>query len=95
MRPEEEQLFASLLKSQPNFLNVARWVPGPDPPDIVLTNVSGQQLGIELTEWLDTEQTTPSITKTDNKMQWLVGLDSESHKPPRNFQFVRIDFQGR
>ena len=30
MRPVEEQLFASLLKSRPNILDGASWVPGLD-----------------------------------------------------------------
>ena len=32
MKPEEKTLFATFLETHPNFLTVANWLEGPDPP---------------------------------------------------------------
>ena len=70
------------MTGHPEFLEAKTWIPGPDPPDVILTDIHGRQVGIELTEWLDERQATPSIADRDNEMRWLTGLDTE-HSPDR------------
>jgi len=92
MKPDEESLFKSFMKAHPNFLGAMNWVPGPDPPDVVITDVQGRQSGIELREWLDQRETTPSIADQENEMKWLAALDTENSPPPKCFQCVHIWF---
>jgi hypothetical protein len=61
MKPEEKLLFETFLTTHPDFLDIKAWVPGPEPPDVIATDSHARKIGIELTEWLDKEQTTPSI----------------------------------
>jgi hypothetical protein len=94
MKLEEKQLFETFVASHPDFLGINTWRAGPDPPDVVATDSNGRLIGIELTEWLDVLQTTPSISKEENKMRWLTTLDSENHVPPKNFKYAQIWFRG-
>ena len=94
MRPEEEKLFKSLLTSQPGFLDVASWIPGPDPPDVLANDKMGNSSGVELTEWLSDEQTTPSIASQERELEWFNVLNSEKHVPPQYFAFVTVTFRG-
>jgi hypothetical protein len=49
-----------------------------------------RKLGIELTEWLDKRQTTPSISTTENEIN---ALDSENSPPPEHFQSAHLWFR--
>ncbi len=93
MKPEEKLLFETFLTAHPDFLDIKAWVPGPEPPDVIATDSHARKIGIELTEWLDKEQTTPSIANQENQMRWLSALDTENHAPPKNFQYVQIWFR--
>jgi|SRR5215469_5254907 len=73
MKPEEQSFFESFMTVHPEFLDAKSWIPGPEPPDVILTDIHDRKLGIELTEWLDERQTTPSISDQENQMEWLVG----------------------
>lgn len=46
---------------------------------MIITDVQNRQIGVELTEWLDKRQTTPSIGEQKNQMKWLDSLDTEHH----------------
>lgn len=93
MKQEEKQLFEVFISTHPDFLNVKTWIPGPEPPDVIATDSGARLIGIELTEWLDERQTTPSISDQENQMKWLSALDSENHSRPRNFQYLQIWFR--
>ena len=69
------------------------WIPGPEPPDVIITDASDRKLGIELTEWLDKRQTTPSISTTENEMKYLNALDSENSPPPQHFHSAHLWFR--
>jgi hypothetical protein len=93
MKPEEKLLFETFIATHPDFLDIKTWIPGPEPPDIIGTDSHSRQIGIELTEWLDKRQTTPSVANQENQMKWLSALDTENHAPPQNFQYVQIWFR--
>jgi hypothetical protein len=92
VKPDEIAFFKTFLSVHPNFLDIKKWVPGPDPPDVIITDVRDRPLGLELTEWLDREQTTPSISNQDNEMKWLEILNSEDRPRSQKFQFVQVEF---
>lgn len=95
MKPEEKLFFETFMSIHPDFLDARRWRPGPEPPDVIITDVQNRQIGVELTEWLDKRQTTPSIGDQENQMKWLAALDTENRTPPQNFQAVSIWFRSR
>jgi hypothetical protein len=92
MKSEEKKLFEIVLDTHPNFLDYKTWREGPEPPDVILTDRQDRLIGIELTEWLDKEQTTPSIRAQDHEHAWLAALDSEHHPPPKHFTFAQVSF---
>jgi hypothetical protein len=93
MKLEEKLLFETFIAAHPGFLDIKTWVPGPDPPDVIATDSQARKIGIELTEWLDKQQTTPSIADQENQMRWLAALNTENQAPPQNFQYVQIRFR--
>jgi hypothetical protein len=93
MRAEEKRLFETFIATHPKFLDIKTWNPGPEPPDIIAIDSHARKIGIELTEWLDKQQTTPSIANQENQMRWLSALDTENHAPPQNFQYAQIRFR--
>jgi hypothetical protein len=93
MKPEEKLLFETFLATHPDFLDIKSWIPGPEPPDVIATNSHAHKIGIELTEWLDQRQTTPSVADQENQMRRLSALDTEHHDPPQNFQYAQIWFR--
>ncbi len=93
MKPEEQLFFETFLTMHPEFLGVKAWVPGPEPPDVILSDVHGRQLGVELTEWLDKRQTTASVADQENQMKWLAALDAENSTPPQHFQSAHVWFR--
>jgi hypothetical protein len=95
VRPEEKFFFETFMTVHPDFLEVKTWKPGPEPPDVILTDIHDRRVGIELTEWLDKRQTTASVTDRENEMKWLATLDTENSTPPQNFQAVYIRFRSR
>lgn len=94
MKTEEKILFETFIATHPDFLDIETWTPGPEPPDVFAADSRSRKIGIELTEWLDKNQTTPSITNRDNQMKWLIALNSENHAAPRNFQLAQVWFRG-
>jgi hypothetical protein len=93
MKPEEKLFWETFITVRPEFLAMKSWIPGPEPPDVIITDASDRKLGIELTEWLDKHQTTPSISTTENEMKWLNALDSENSPPPQHFQSAHLWFR--
>src|SRR5258708_10565777 len=93
MKPEEKLLFETFLSTHPAFLNLKRLIPRPEPPDVIATDSSARKIGIELTEWLDKRQTTPSVADQENQMRWLSALDTEHRDPPKSFQYAQIWFR--
>jgi len=92
MKTADEEFFKTFISVKPHFLGSKTRVTGPEPPDVIITDVHDRQLGLELTEWLDKEQTTPSISNQDNEMKWLEILNSEDRPRSKNFQFIRVEF---
>src|ERR1700677_4345561 len=93
MKPEDRLLFETLLKTHPDFLKVVSWAEGPDPPDVVLTDSGDRIIGVELTEWLDKEETNLSISFSEKEFEWLKALDTENHRQPLHFKIVQISFR--
>ena len=93
MKPEERLFFGTFLGVRPDFLDLKSWVPGPDPPDVIVTDARGRRFGLELTEWLDKEQTTPSIAYQEKQFELLNVLDTENSSPPHNFQTASVWFR--
>ena len=93
MKSQERELFEIILKTYPKFLNQVHWEEGPDPPDVIITDGSGRKVGVELTEWLNPDQTTRSITIQENEIQWLLALNTEQYDVPKHFCPVQIRFR--
>jgi hypothetical protein len=56
----EAGIFASFLEAEPGFAGarIAHWEHNRnDSPDILCTDATGSRIGVEMTEWLDQEQT--------------------------------------
>lgn len=94
MKSEEEAFFKMFVTTHPEFLGLKTWVPGPEPPDVIIMDNQSRRLGIELTEWLDDQQATPSISDSENQYQCLAVLDTENSPPPQHFQQAQIWFCG-
>src|SRR5258708_10984512 len=90
MKPEEKLLFETFLATHPAFLDLKSWIPGPEPPDVIATDSSARKIGIELTEWLDKRQTTPSVADQENQMRWLAARDTELREQPKSLQYAQI-----
>jgi hypothetical protein len=93
MKPEEKLFWETFITVLPEFLAMKSWIPGPEPPDVIINDPYDRKLGIELTEWLDKRQTTASISTTENEIKWLTALDSENHPQPRHFQCAHLWFR--
>ena len=93
MKPEETELFETFVATHPDFLGCNSWEPGPDPPDVIITDASGRKFGVELTEWLNKSQTAKSIKRVDEEFERLTALDTESHPQPKNFAYVQLRFR--
>ncbi len=93
-KPDEQAALNSLRASHPDFEGVKDWQRGNDPPDFTGTRPSGEKIGLELTEWLDSERaTTSSISRTDAEYQWLEGLATEKWPAPKSFDRVVLQFK--
>jgi hypothetical protein len=94
MARKEIDLFKIALDAHPDFLNTRSWVPGPPnlPPDIIITDTHDRKLGLELTEWLDRDQTKPSISNQENEARWLEVLNAEARPQSKNFDYLQIEF---
>src|ERR1700733_11341664 len=93
MRNTERQQWQALLKYHPNFLNIASWIDGPDPPDVLVTDLQNRRIGVELTEWLNEAQTKAATDHAKARDQWLATLDSENVQPPTNYSSVNVEFR--
>jgi len=93
MKTDDRKLFQALLHDHPEFLDIVNWADGPDPPDIVATDRRDRLLGVELTEWLDSNQATHSITIEDHEMKWLEVVNQARRPPLRNISRVTISFR--
>jgi hypothetical protein len=56
MKPEEKLFWETFIMVHLEFLAMKSWIPGPEPPDVIITDASDRKVGIELTEWLDKRQ---------------------------------------
>lgn len=80
----EQEILDSLLKAYPAFLSEElTWAPGPEPPDFIGTSTRGERFGLELTEWLNEDQTTVSISNEKSRNALLSAIDSEHRERPR------------
>lgn len=93
MKQPEKEILEIIIQTRPGFLDLAKWEEGPDPPDAIVIDKSWRRIGLELTEWLDTQQTTRSKTIQKHEIQWLLALDTEHHEPPTHFSPVQITFR--
>ena len=95
MRDEERTLFETFAAVHPGFLEMRTWEPGPpnEPPDVILTDPHGRRIGVELTEWLDEEQTSRSVPFQDSQYEWIALLDAKNRPRPANFAWVQVYFR--
>ncbi len=92
-KSDDEQILDSLRAAHPTFEDVANWEAGPNPPDFLGTRRDGVKIGLELTEWLDAKQATPSIARTDSQYRWLEALATEKRPRPNRFDRVVLLFK--
>lgn len=93
MKPEETKLFETFVATHPDFLGCKSWVPGPNPPDVIIIDMSGSKFGVELTEWLNKSQTKKSIKQVDEDFERLTALDTENRRQPKNFAYAQLRFR--
>ncbi len=94
MRQTEIAVFEALRRDHPEFEgDVVRWEPGPDPPDFIGTRRDGTRVGIELTEWLDSPQTSASIRRTEATSVFWETLNTKAPARPRNSSLVQVSLK--
>ncbi len=94
-RPKEQEVLDSLLSVHPNFGgDRIAWTPcAPDPPDFIGTDADGARIGLELTEWLDSEQSRKCFTRQDNEGYLTLAIASDTHPKPKRFKLVQLNLK--
>ncbi len=90
LRPDEEQAWNGFLSAQPKFADeeVASWVPGPDPPDVLCTTLSGRTVGVELTKWVERDQLESGKAREKIESGYRRLVASEQEPRPNNIGWV-------
>lgn len=86
----EKNVFAEFLSAAPNFSGeaVASWgQPKEDPPDVLCTTLSGRNVGLELTEWLDQGQMSEAKAVESIERSILAAVQPE---PPNNTEHIHF-----
>jgi hypothetical protein len=86
----EKETFAAFLAAAPDFAGeaVRDWhQPKQDPPDVLCSTVSGRQVGLELTGWIDEEQIADakSIESMENSIRKAI-----QPEPPNNTEHIHF-----
>jgi hypothetical protein len=84
-KQEEKKVVDNLSATFPEFLGeVLEWQNGPEngPPDFLATTADGKQFGLEITEWLATDQTNISISNQESRIQLMQALAREKSVRP-------------
>jgi hypothetical protein len=86
----EKNTFTAFLAAAPDFAGeaVQNWCqPKEDPPDVACTTVSGHQVGLELTEWLDQGQMADA--KSTETMEDSI-RKAIRPEPPNNTEHIHL-----
>lgn len=89
----ERSVFEAFIEIHPNFADqpIKSWDRGADWPDFLCRGLSGSRIGVELTEWVNTDQIASAKADQDMKLPFLSIIDSENVAPPRNIDSVTIE----
>lgn len=89
LRPEEKLIFQTFYRAHPDFAGrPVNWAEGPDPPDVVCTDVAGKLVGVELGEWLNEQQIRTNKRLERWQDSYLKAIRSQGIPPPQNFGIV-------
>ncbi len=86
----EKETFAAFLAAAPEFSGevMRDWYqPKQDPPDVQCTTISGRNIGLELTGWIDEEQTANAKGMELIENSISKAIDPE---PPNNTEHIHF-----
>ena len=88
----ERRVFEAFVEIHPNFADqpIMSWDKGANPPDILCHAFSGGRIGVELTEWVNTDQIASAKAEQDLHFPYLGIVRSEGVPPPENIESVTI-----
>lgn len=86
LRCDEDQAWNGFLSAERKFAGeeIASWVPGPDPPDVLCTTVSGRLVAVELTKWVEQDQLESGKAREEIENAYLRIIASEKERRPGN-----------
>src|SRR5580692_461295 len=85
-RDEENAILKQISSSFPAFMRGIKFVPAnPDPPDFVGEGEGGERIGLELTSWLNCDQTRAAAGRERMRADLQNILDWRNHPIPENF----------
>jgi hypothetical protein len=84
LRPDEVSAWTRFIAATPRFAgeDIASWVDGPDPPDVLCITASGRAVGIELTKWVEHAQVTAGAGRERLENSYLNVIRSEKEPRP-------------
>jgi hypothetical protein len=90
LRPDEQLAWNGFLSAEPKFAGeeIAGWVPGPDPPDVLCTTVSRRKVGVELTKWVERDQLESGKIREKIEGGYLHVVTSEKEPRPDKIGWV-------
>src|SRR5260370_32638930 len=92
LRPDEQQAWNGFLSAEPKFAGeeIASWVSGPDPPDVLCTTVSGRTVGVELTKWVERDQLESGKGRERIENTYLRIVASEQEQRPDRIGWILL-----
>jgi hypothetical protein len=90
LRPNEELAWNGFRTAEPMFAGeeIATWVPGPDPPDVLCTTLSRRTVGVELTKWVERSQLEAGKIREGVEGSYLTVVASENEPRPDKIGLV-------
>jgi hypothetical protein len=81
---EERSILDAVALTAPTFLDGIAFIPAePDPPDFIGESATGLRIGLELTSWLNDQQTRESQNHERMRQNLLGILNEKKHPRPR------------
>jgi hypothetical protein len=90
LRSDEQAAWKGFLAAEPFFADeaIASWTDGPDPPDVLCSNATGNVVGVELTKWVEHNQVTAGAGRAKLEKSYLKIIASEKEPKPNHVRQV-------
>jgi hypothetical protein len=88
----ECQVFQAFYEIEPNFAGrlMKEWAKGADPPDIVCVDLTGNRIGVELTEWVNGNLMASEKARQELQDSFSRIVCSDRETPPQNIENITV-----